>query len=174
VEGKKADFFVLPSSPLEEIANTKNIAVIYQNGQELSRAPLIENITMEIPRITDQDRAADRAAQAQAAEAARVARMEHFGKFPLGRSANARGLAVPTPLNSSSNVRTGPPDTITVTLRGAGAADLNEFYAKALARYSWQPQGGNCYGKLNPVSKKNQVLCVQASAGSAVLQITER
>lgn len=174
LEGKRADFFVFPSSPLEDITTTKNIAVIYRDGHELDRAPLIKDMTMEIPRITDQDRAADRAAQAQQAEAARIAAMDHYGKYPLGKSATARGNAIPTPLGSTSTVKTGPPDTITVALRGAGAGDLNEFYAKALARYSWQPQGSNCYGKQNAVSKKTQVLCVQASSGSAVIQITER
>jgi imidazolonepropionase-like amidohydrolase len=171
--GKTADFFVLSANPLENIKNTKEIAAIYRNGSEMTRLPLIQNLTMEIPTITDADRAADRAAAVREAAAAAEARLEHFGKFVLGPSANVRAMAVPTPKGATTNVTVGPPDRIRVGLR-ASAADLRQFYAAALPRYRWQAQG-NCWERTHPISNKTQVLCADTSgANSIVLQITER
>jgi hypothetical protein len=170
--GKRADFFVLNSDPLENITNLKNISVIYHNGDELDRGGLIQNITIDVPRITQADRAADAAAQAQAAQQAKIDAMPHYGKFPLGPSANVRAMPVPTPYGSKSSIQTGPPDRITVSARGS-AADLREFYVKALPQYRWQA-AGNCWERNNPLSNKPQVLCVEASNNSAVIQISEK
>jgi imidazolonepropionase-like amidohydrolase len=171
--GKTADFFVLTANPLEDIKNSKQIATIYRNGQEMTRLPMIQNLTMEIPTITDADRAADRAAAAREAAAAAEARLEHFGKFVLGPSANVRAMAVPTPKGATTSVTVGPPDRITVGLR-ASAADLRQFYTAALPRYRWQAQG-NCWERTHPISNRTQVLCADTStANRVVLQITER
>ena len=55
----------------------------------------------------------------------------------------------------------------------ATAGELREFYTKALPKYRWQP-AGNCWERTNPLSNKPQVLCLDASANSAVLQISEK
>jgi hypothetical protein len=170
--GKRADFFVFNNNPLEDIVNVKNASVIYYNGEELDRGGLIQNITIEVPRITDRDRAADREAEAAAALQRKIDAMPHYGKFPLGPSANVRAMPVPTPYGSKFNIQTGPPDRITVNLR-ASAADLREFYGKALPQYRWQA-AGNCWQRNNPLSNKPQVLCVEASNNSAVIQISEK
>ena len=36
--GKDADFIVLDANPLEDIANTRKIAAVYQRGQKIDRA----------------------------------------------------------------------------------------------------------------------------------------
>lgn len=170
--GKKADFIVLSSNPLGKITNAKEISVIYRNGAEMDRSSLIQNITIEVPRITAKDRADDVVAQAKAAQEAAEAKLEHFGKFVLGPSANVRAMPVPTPKGSKADIKTGPPDRITVSLR-ATAGELREFYVKALPKYRWQA-AGNCWERTNPLSNKPQVLCLDTSANSAVIQISEK
>jgi imidazolonepropionase-like amidohydrolase len=172
VVGKKGDFFVLSSNPLEKIENAKEISVIYMNGAELDRGSLIQNITIEVPRITAKDRAEDAAAQARAAQEAAEAKMEHFGKFVLGPAANVRGVPIPTPKGSKANVQPGPPARVTVSMR-ATAAELRAFYVAALPKYRWAV-AGNCWERTNPVSNKVQSACLQTSANSAVLQIAEK
>jgi imidazolonepropionase-like amidohydrolase len=170
--GKKGDFMVLSSNPLAKITNTKEISVIYMNGAELDRGSLIQNITIDVPKITAKDRAEDAVAQAKAAADAAEAKLEHFGKFVLGPSANVRGLPIPTPKGSKADVKPGPPASVTVSFK-ASAADLREFYVKALPKYRWQA-AGNCWERTNPVSNKLQSVCLDASANSAVLQISEK
>ena len=171
--GKAGDFFVLSTNPLDDIKNTKDIVSMYRNGAEMQRLPLIQNLTMEVPPITDQDRAADRAAAVKEAQAAAEAKLEHFGKFVLGSSANVRAMPIPTPKGATSRIVAGPPDRITVGLR-ASPADLRQFYAAALPKYRWQAQG-QCWERTHPVSSKTQVLCADTSAAnSIVLQISER
>lgn len=171
--GKKADFLVLSSNPLEKITNSKEIANLYLDGQEIARLPLIQGIAVEIPKVTAKDRAADVEEARKEALAAAEAKLEHFGKFPLGQSAMVRGMPIPTPKGSTMSVQTGPPDRITVSLR-ASAADLREFYVRALPRYKFQPGGGGCWERSNPISNKTATLCLTASANSAVIQITEK
>src|SRR5215510_1456984 len=62
--GKQGDFIVLTSNPLEKIANSKEISVIYMKGNELDRGSLIQNITIDVPKITQKDRQIDAAAEA--------------------------------------------------------------------------------------------------------------
>ncbi|PYS38543.1 MAG: hypothetical protein DMG14_17175, partial [Acidobacteria bacterium] len=95
------------------------------------------------------------------------------GKFPLGPSANVRYLPVPTPKGSKFDLKPGPPDRITVSMRGASAAELRDFYAKALPVYKWTA-AGNCWQREHPSSKKSETLCVDASNNSAVIQISEK
>jgi imidazolonepropionase-like amidohydrolase len=170
--GKKGDFIVLTSNPLEKIANSKEISVIYINGNELDRGSLIQNITIDVPRITQKDRQADAAAEAEAARLAAEAKLEHFGKFVLGPSANVRGVPIPTPKGSKADVKPGPPSSVTVSMR-ASAADLHEFYVKALPKYRWAA-AGNCWERTNPVSNKVQSACLNTSANNAVIQISEK
>ncbi len=171
--GKSGDFFVLNTNPLDDIKNTKDILSMYRNGQEMQRLPLIQNLTMDVPSITDADRAADRAAAVREAQLAAEAKLEHFGKFVLGPSANVRAMPIPTPKGSTSRIVAGPPDRITVGLR-ASAADLRQFYTAALPRYRWTLQG-QCWERTHPISNKTQVLCADTSAAnSIVLQISER
>jgi len=171
--GKNADFLVLSNNPLQNMKNAKDIATIYKNGAEMDRPSLVQNITINVPKITDKDRAEDAAAQAKAAQEAAEAKLEHFGKFVLGPSANVRSMAVPTPKGSKADVKTGPPDRITISFR-ASAAELREFYAKALPKYRWQPSG-NCWERAHPSSSKAEVLCVETSSpNTALLQITEK
>ena len=172
--GKAGDFLVLSSNPLEKMTNIKEIANIYKAGAEVDRALMIQNIAIEVPKITAKDRAEDAAAQAKEAAAAAEARLEHFGKFPLGPSANVRAMPVPTPKGSTADIKVGPPDRITVSLR-ATPAELREFYTKALPRYRWQAQGGGaCWERQHPISNKAEVLCIEPAANSAVIQISEK
>jgi hypothetical protein len=170
--GKKGDFIVLTSNPLEKIANSKEISVIYMNGNELDRGSLIQNITIDVPKITQKDRQADAAAEAEAARLAAEAKLEHFGKFVLGPSANVRGVPIPTPKGSKADVKAGPPASVTVSMK-ASAAELHEFYSKALPKYKWAA-AGNCWERTNPVSNKIQSACLNTAANSAVIQISEK
>jgi hypothetical protein len=163
---------VLTSNPLEKIANSKEISVIYMNGNELDRGSLIQNITIDVPRITQKDRQADAAAEAEAARLAAEAKLEHFGKFILGPSANVRGVPIPTPKGSKADVKPGPPASVTVSMR-ASAADLREFYVKALPKYRWAA-AGNCWERTNPFANKLQSACLNTSANNAVIQISEK
>ena len=132
----------------------------------------IQNITIDVPKITQKDRQADAEAEARAAEEAREAKLEHFGKFILGPSANVRGVPIPTPKGSKADVKPGPPASVTVSMK-ASAADLHEFYVKALPKYRWAA-AGNCWERTNPVSNKVQSACLNTSANSAVIQISEK
>jgi imidazolonepropionase-like amidohydrolase len=170
--GKKGDFLVLSSNPLEKIENAKEISVIYMNGTELDRGSLIQDITIDVPRITAKDRAEDAVAQARAAQEAAEAKLEHFGKFVLGPAANVRGVPIPTPKGSKADVKAGPPARVTVSMK-ASAGDLREFYVKALPKYRWAA-AGNCWERTNPVSNKLQAACLDTSANSAVIQISEK
>jgi len=170
--GKSGDFLVLTSNPLEKLANSKEISVIYMKGNELDRGSLIQKITIDVPKITQKDRQADAAAEAEAARLAAEAKLEHFGKFILGPSANVRGVPIPTPKGSKADVKPGPPASVTVSMK-ASAADLHEFYVKALPKYRWAA-AGNCWERTNPVSNKVQSACLNTSANSAVIQISEK
>jgi hypothetical protein len=173
--GKNGDFFAMSRNPLENMANSKEIDRIFKGGNEMARLPLIQSIKVDsTPRITQADRQADAVAQAKAAQEERERRMEHFGKWPLGTSARVRSMAIPTPIRSNVNVVAGPPDRVTVRVAGGSAAELTEFYTKALPRSSWRPATGGCFQRAHPISNKTQQLCLQASAGSIVLNITER
>src|SRR5439155_26391026 len=127
----------------ENMRNAKDIATIYKHGAEMDRPSLIQNITINVPKITDKDRAEDAAAQAKAALDAAEAKLPHFGKFVLGPSANVRSMAVPTPKGSKADVKTGPPDRITIAFRASGA-EFREVYAKALPKDRWQ-RIGSCW-----------------------------
>jgi imidazolonepropionase-like amidohydrolase len=170
--GKVADFLAMPNSPLEKMSNIKDVGSLYLRGAEVERSSIIQNITINVPKITDKDRAADAAAEAEAARLAAEAKLPHYGKFVLGTSATVRAMAVPTPKGSKADIKAGPPDRITVSMR-ATAAELKEFYAKALPTYKWSA-AGNCWQRQHPVSNKGETLCVESANNSAAIQITEK
>jgi imidazolonepropionase-like amidohydrolase len=171
--GKNGDFLALSTNPLEKIENSKEIALMFRGGNQIQRLPLIQNITIDVPRITQKDRQAEAEAQAKDARDAAEAKLEHFGKFPLGPSAMVRAMAIPTPKGSTKTVTVGPPDKITVSIH-ATPAELREFYSKALPRYSWKAAAGGCWERQNPISNKPQQLCIEPAANSAQIQIAEK
>ncbi len=170
--GKRADFLVMSSDPLEKIANSKEIAMMYRGGVQVERLPLIQNIQMEVPKITAADRAKEADAQKADAIAQADAKLTHYGKFPLGPSAMVAGLAVPTPKYSTHRDKIGPPHQITVSGK-ATAAEFREFYTAALSRGGWVA-AGNCFEKKNVVTGKTNSLCIDASNGTAVINIVEK
>ena len=170
--GKAADFLAMPNSPLEKMTNVKDIGSLYIKGGEVERSSMIQNITINVPKITEKDRAADAAAEVEAARLAAEAKLPHYGKFVLGQSAMVRSMAVPTPKGSKADIKPGPPDRITISMR-ASAAELHEFYAKALPTYKWST-AGNCWQRQHPVSNKGETLCVDSANNSAAIQITEK
>jgi hypothetical protein len=170
--GKAADFLAMPNSPLEKMTNVKDIGSLYIKGAEVERSSMIQNITINVPKITEKDRAADAAAEVEAARLAAEAKLPHYGKFVLGQSAMVRSMAVPTPKGSKADIKPGPPDRITVSMK-ASAAELREFYSKALPTYKWSA-AGNCWQRQHPVSNKGEMLCVDSGNNSAAIQITEK
>ena len=170
--GKVADFLAMPNSPLDKMTNIKDVGSLYSKGAEVERSSMIQNIKIDVPKITERDRAADAAAEAEAARLAQEAKLPHYGKFVLGPAATVRSMAVPTPKGSKAEIKAGPPDRITVAMR-ASAADLREFYSKALPAYKWSA-AGNCWQRQHPASNKAETLCVEPANNSAVIQITEK
>jgi hypothetical protein len=170
--GKRADFLQLSANPLEDIVESRDIADVYTAGTEVDRTTQIQQITLETPRVTDQDRANDRRELAREVEQARIDRIPKYGKFPRGNAAPVRGLSIPTPLNSRATVKAGPPDTITVSMGGASAADMQGFYSAAFPAYGWSAQGG-CFVRTNAVTKKQATACVQTSGNTATIEIRE-
>ena len=172
--GKTADFLSMPNNPLEKMSNIKDVGMLYLNGAEQERTALIQDIKTNTQTftITKKDREADAAAQAQADREAAEAKLPHYGKFVLGTSASVRYMSVPVPKGGSAKVQAGPPDRIAISMR-ASAAELREFYAKALPTYKWAP-AGNCWTREHPTSKKSETLCIEAANNSAVIQISEK
>ena len=83
-----------------------------------------------------------------------------------------RSMAVPTPKGSKAEVKAGPPDRITVSMRATGA-ELRDFYSKVLPAYKWSA-AGNCWQRQHPASNKSETLCLESSNNAAVIQITEK
>ena len=173
--GKTADFLSMPNNPLEKMSNIKDIGMLYLNGSEQERSALIQNIqiTTESLKITAKDRAADAAAEAEAARIAADAKLPHYGDFPQGTSSIVRGLSVPTPKYSKvTESKPGPPDRISVSMK-ATPSQWRGFYAAILPKYSWKA-AGNCWEREHPSSKKTETLCLEATNTSAVIQISEK
>ncbi len=171
--GKKADFLVLTANPLEKISNSKEIETMYLNGSSTERLPLIQNIQIETHRFTQEERKEEAKAVQQAAIDAAEAKLTHYGKFPAGESERIAGYSVPTPLHSTHSRKPGPPIVVNVSGIKGSAADVKEFYDAAFSKSGWTP-AGSCFEKKNVVTNKTGSACVQASAGSAVITITEK
>jgi imidazolonepropionase-like amidohydrolase len=170
--GKAADFLAMPNSPLEKMINIKDVGSLYLQGAEVERSKIIQNITIDVPKITQKELNEDAVAEAQAAKEAAEAKLPHYGKFVLGPSAMVRSMAIPTPKGSRFETKPGPPDRITVSMK-ASAAELREFYAKVLPAYKWN-SAGNCFERQHPASNKSETLCVESANNSATIQITEK
>jgi hypothetical protein len=170
--GKTADFLAMPNSPLEKMINIKDVGSLYLQGAEVERSKIIQNITIDVPKITQKERAEDAKAEAEAEKERAEAKLPHYGKFVLGPSAMVRSMAIPTPKGSKFETKAGPPDRITISMR-ATAAELREFYSKVLPAYKWN-SAGNCFERQHPASNKSETLCVESANNSAVIQITEK
>jgi hypothetical protein len=173
--GKTADFLSMPNSPLEKMSNIKDLGQLYLSGSEQERSALIDNIKINTQtlRITDKDRQADAKAEAEAEQKARDDKLPHYGGMIQGpKSVSVRYMSIPTPRGSTADAKSGPPDRITVSLKGAGQ-QLRGFYADILPKYSWKA-AGNCWEREHPQSKKSETLCIEPSKDGAVLQITEK
>ena len=84
------------------------------------------------------------------------------------------GFAIPTPKYSKHSKKVGPPHVVTVTdIQGGSAADVKAFYDAIMPKLGWTP-AGNCFDKKNQVTNKTNAACVAASAGGAVITISEK
>jgi hypothetical protein len=172
--GKTATFVAMPNNPLTKMVEVKDVGFLILNGLQQERSALTQDIKVNTEglRITDKMRQEDAQAQAEAKRLAAEALLPHYGKFILGPAASVRYMSIPMPRGSKFQSKSGPPDRITVSMR-ASAADLREFYREALPKYSWTA-AGNCWERAHPSTKKGQSLCIETSANSAVIQITEK
>jgi hypothetical protein len=168
--GKAGNFLSMPNNPLEKISNIKDVGQLYINGSEQERTPLIQNIQINTQTltITKADRQKDVEEQNRIDKENREAKLTHYGKLAFYKSVPVRSVPVPTPLDSRTEVKAGPPDKVTVTIK-ASAGDLKEFYAQALKAYKWTSAGG-CYEKESPARK----LCVETNGSGAVITITDK
>jgi hypothetical protein len=167
--GKTANFVAMPNNPLEKISNIKDIGVLYVNGSEQERTALIQNIHIDTAalKITNEEKRADAAAEAERLKEERDSKLEHYGsKFPLGKSQMIHGVAIPTPKDSKVDVK--GPDKFNVSIK-ASAADLRDFYAKVLPHYKWTA-AGSCWDHEGP----SRHVCVDAGANSAAVTVTEK
>jgi imidazolonepropionase-like amidohydrolase len=173
--GKTADFFAAPNNPLEKMSNIKDIGFLYINGAEQERSALIQNIQIqrETIKITDKDRQADAAAEAEARRLEAEKNLTHYGDFVQDpHSPSVRFMPIPVPKGAKPDVKLGPPDRVSVSMH-ASAGQLKAFYASVLPKYGWTAAGG-CWEKNHPATKKPQRLCVEAASNSAVIQISEK
>jgi hypothetical protein len=110
----------MPNNPLEKMSNIKDIGMLYLNGSEQERSALIQGIQINTQTLEDHGdrKKGDAAAEAQADEDAADAKLPHYGAFPLGASKIVRGLSIPTPKYSTADAKAGPPDRISVSMRG--------------------------------------------------------
>ena len=155
----------------DDVLLVPRLAEIHPRDVDI-RSRFTRNITINVPKITEKDRLADAEAEKEAARQAAEAKLPHYGKFVLGPSAMVRSMAVPTPKGSKAEVKPGPPDRITVTMKATGA-EWRAFYSDALRVYKWSA-AGNCWQRQHPASNKSETLCVEPSNTGAVIQITEK
>src|SRR5438034_3829866 len=82
--GKVADFLAMPNSPLDKMTNIKDVGSLYVKGAEVERSSMIQNIKIDVPKITQRDRDADAAAEAEAETQRTEAKLKHYGKSVPG------------------------------------------------------------------------------------------
>src|SRR5581483_2665493 len=142
--------------------------ILYVNGSEQERTPLIQNIQINSDtfKITKEQRAADAAAEAEKAKEEADAKLPHYGsKYPLGKAVIIHGVSIPTPKDSKTSASG---DKLTVSIKGS-AADLKDFYEKLLPRYKFQP-AGSCWEHEGPARRA----CVDAGNNTATITVTEK
>jgi hypothetical protein len=168
--GKRADFLSLTANPLEKITNSKEIETMFLNGSQTERTPLIQNIKIVVPTVTEADKKGEAAAQAAYNLKKAEDAMPHYGKFVLGDSITYKGLVIPIPKHSTSKLSG---NVVTVNMPGAAGSDLSAFFSAAMPKYNWKANG-NCFEKQAPVTKKTNSACVSGSGASATVTITEK
>jgi hypothetical protein len=172
VAGKRGDFMILSSNPLEDIKNVKGIDKVFYAGKELDRLGMIQGIKVEVPKITQADRAAEAATQAREAELAAEAKLPHYGKFVDGpRGPTIEGAVLPTPKRSKFS-QAG--NRVTVSLGGASGEDLRAFYVDRLKSLRWAA-AGSCWEKPHATEDGKKVrVCGEAASGQIVLTVTKQ
>jgi imidazolonepropionase-like amidohydrolase len=170
--GKRGDFMILSGNPLEDIKNVKGIDKVFYAGKELDRLGMIQGIKVEVPKITQADRAAEAATQAREAELAAEAKLTHYGKFVDGpRGPTIEGAVLPTPKRSKFS-QAG--NRVTVSLAGASGEDLRAFYVDRLKSLRWAA-AGNCWEKPHATEDGKKVrVCGEAASGQIVLTVTKQ
>jgi hypothetical protein len=172
--GKKANFIVFSTNPLEKITNTKDIESIFIDGKSADRLEMVRSIKTERVEVTDKEKLENDLIEQREREEREDVNLKKYGKFPLApKSENpAPGLTVPIPKRSTTNVSGGPPYRVTVKNSRGSGAELREFYSKVLAEARWAA-AGDCWEKANSGQPgKKWRLCVEASQGQAVLTIS--
>jgi imidazolonepropionase-like amidohydrolase len=171
--GKKANFIVFASNPLEKITNSKDIESIYIDGKNEDRLEMVRSIKVDKLTVSPEDQRAMEEQLRREREEEEDRNLKKYGKFAAGPSMNiAAGLIVPQPKRSrSSPPSPGPPYKVTVqNPRGTGA-ELREFYAKILPEAKWTV-AGDCWEKPKAAQAGKWRLCAEPGNGQVVLTIS--
>ena len=172
--GKRGNFFVFGSNPLDKINNSRDIDRVFVNGQDIDRSQMIRKFQfIERPKVSQDDRNKQAALDDQDRIAAEEAKLKKYGDFPLGPTLNVTtGLPVQTPRLSKSNASAGPPYKVTISRPYATGAQLQEFYSKLLPEARWTAAGG-CWEKANAAQPgKKWRLCAEPGGSNIVLNIS--
>jgi len=171
--GKKANFIVFGSNPLEKISNTRDIDRVFVNGHDIDRLEMIRKIQVKRLEVSPEDRANEADRQRKEREALEDANLKKYGKFALGPTLNvAPGLNVQTPKRSSATPSGAGPYRVAVKLRDASAGDLQEFYSKLLPQAGWAG-AGECFERPNVAQPgKKWRLCAEPGNGQLTLNIS--
>jgi imidazolonepropionase-like amidohydrolase len=176
--GKRADFMILSANPLEEIKNSEKVDKVFMGGMELSRLSMIQNIKIDVPKITEQMRREEAETQARLAALARERELPHYGNF-VDAAAPITGLeggvVLPKPrrdlTDAKHSVVKGTPTRITVAIQGTGE-EIREYYAKRLPKMRGWTTAGNCWERPAAQEGKKVRVCPEASANQVVLTLT--
>jgi len=172
--GKKGNFIVFASNPLEKISNSRDIDRVFVNGHDIDRLEMIRKIQVERPQVSQDLVKEDAKIREEQRIAAEDANLKKYGKFPLApQSLNVTaGLTVQTPKRSKANSSGAGPYRVTVQYPGASGSDLQEFYSKVLPEARWAP-AGDCWEKANAAQPgKKWKLCTEPGNGQIGLVIS--
>jgi imidazolonepropionase-like amidohydrolase len=172
--GKKANFIVFGSNPLEKIANSRDIDRVFVNGHDIDRLEMIRKIQYQRKTVSKDLLAEDAEIQKKKREEEEDKNLKKYGKFPLGQSLNVTpGLTIQTPKRSTASPSGAGPYRVNVKMPGYSGSDLQEFYSKVLTETRWAPSG-DCWEKANPASTsgKKWKLCTEPGNGTIALNIS--
>ena len=171
--GKKANFIVFSSNPLEMIKDSSDIESMYIDAKPVDRLALVADLKTEILKVDAGLRQANQQAEIEERILAEEAKLKHYGKFVAGPSINVTaGLIVPQPRGAKSNASSGPPFKVTVQNSRGAAKDFQDFYGGILPEARWAPAGG-CWEKANAAQPgKKWRLCLEPGSGQATLNIS--